>query len=169
MYVGADTKVHQTYFAELMGSPQPMTKLDSHGDTRLIPCGRVIRAAGLDELPQLINVVLGDMSIIGPRPCLPSEYVQYIPWQRARFNATPGLTGLWQVSGKNNTTFAEMIRLDIEYSNTLSPFRDGKILLMTLPAILTQLSEMQKAPQRNRTIAALHAEPRLTKIFTEKP
>ncbi len=168
MYVGADTRIHQAYFAELMGSQEPMVKLDSRGDARLIPCGRLIRAAGLDELPQLINVVLGDMSVIGPRPCLNSEFQQYLPWQRARVNATPGLTGLWQVSGKNHTTFDEMIRLDIEYAQTRSPFLDAKIVFMTVPAILTQLSEVQ-APGPKRAIAAMRAQPPLTKVLTGKP
>jgi lipopolysaccharide/colanic/teichoic acid biosynthesis glycosyltransferase len=167
MYVGADTQVHQAYFAELMESRVPMVKLDSQGDTRLIPCGRLIRASGIDELPQLINVVLGDMSVIGPRPCLPSEFQQFLPWQRARVNATPGLTGLWQVSGKNHTTFEEMIRMDIEYSQNTSPLMDAKIVFMTLPAILTQLSEVQSAAPK-RAIAAMHTESPLTKVFTGK-
>jgi lipopolysaccharide/colanic/teichoic acid biosynthesis glycosyltransferase len=144
-----------------------MVKLDSRGDARLIPSGRLIRASGLDELPQLINVILGDMSIIGPRPCLPSEYQQFLPWQRARSDATPGLTGLWQVSGKNHTTFEEMIRMDIEYSQSRSPLLDAKIVFMTLPAILTQLSEVQSPPPK-RAIAAMHVEPPLTKVFTGK-
>lgn len=168
MYVGADTRIHQAYFTELMGSQEPMVKLDSRGDARLIPCGRLIRAAGLDELPQLINVVLGDMSVIGPRPCLASEFQQYLPWQRARVNATPGLTGLWQVSGKNHTTFEEMIRLDIEYAQTRSPLLDAKIVFMTVPAILTQLSEVQ-TPGPKRAIAAMRAQPPLTKVLTGKP
>jgi lipopolysaccharide/colanic/teichoic acid biosynthesis glycosyltransferase len=168
MYVGADTRIHQAYFTELMESHEPMVKLDSRGDARLIPCGRLIRAAGLDELPQLINVVLGDMSVIGPRPCLACEFKQYLPWQRARVNATPGLTGLWQVSGKNHTTFEEMIRLDIEYAQTRSPFLDAKIVFMTIPAILTQLSEVQN-PGPKRAIAAMRAQPPLTKVLTGKP
>jgi lipopolysaccharide/colanic/teichoic acid biosynthesis glycosyltransferase len=167
MYVGADTAVHQAYFSELMGSRAPMVKLDACGDSRVIPFGRLIRASGLDELPQLINVLVGDMSIIGPRPCLTNEYEQYQPWQRARFNATPGLTGLWQVSGKNQTTFDEMIHMDIKYSETVSPFLDLRILLMTLPAIMTQISEVDSpAPKAN--IAAMRAEQPLTKVFTGK-
>lgn len=168
MYVGADTRIHQAYFKELMESHEPMVKLDSRGDARLIPCGRLIRASGLDELPQLINVILGDMSVIGPRPCLNSEFQEYLPWQRARVEATPGLTGLWQVSGKNHTTFEEMIRLDIEYAQTQSPFLDAKIVFMTIPAILTQLSEVQ-TPGPKRAIAAMRAQPPLTKVLTGKP
>jgi exopolysaccharide production protein ExoY len=114
MIAGADTAVHETHAASLIESNRPMTKLDAHGDARLIPFGRRFRAAGLDELPQLINVLRGEMSLVGPRPCLPSEFNRYLPWQRERFLALPGLTGLWQVSGKNRTTFNEMVDLDIQ-------------------------------------------------------
>jgi exopolysaccharide production protein ExoY len=105
MHVAADTGVHQTYFKDLMQTNAPMTKLDAKGDKRLIPGGWLLRASGLDELPQMINVFKGEMSMVGPRPSLPSEYEAFLPWQRERTNASPGLTGLWQVSGKNRTTF----------------------------------------------------------------
>jgi lipopolysaccharide/colanic/teichoic acid biosynthesis glycosyltransferase len=91
-----------------------MQKLDTRGDSRLIPGGWMLRASGLDELPQIINVLRGEMSIVGPRPCIPYEFEQYSSWQRQRLNSAPGLTGLWQVSGKNRTTFDEMIRLVID-------------------------------------------------------
>jgi lipopolysaccharide/colanic/teichoic acid biosynthesis glycosyltransferase len=118
-----------------------MVKMDARGDSRLIPGGWLIRAAGLDELPQIINVLRGEMSLIGPRPCVPYEYEKYLPWQRERFNAVPGLTGLWQVSGKNRTTFEEMIRLDIQYSWNVSLQLDLKIILLTAPALLGQVSD----------------------------
>src|SRR5215475_14659707 len=104
-----------------------MVKLDAQSDPRLVPFGTVLRASGLDELPQLFNVLRGEMSIVGPRPCIPYEYELYQPAQRARFDAVPGLTGLWQVSGKNRTTFEEMVRLDIEYSQNLTLWSDLKI------------------------------------------
>ena len=85
-----------------------------------------------------INVVRGEMSLVGPRPCIPYEYELYKPWQRRRFDAVPGLTGLWQVSGKNRTTFNEMIWLDIEYSERTSLWFDVKIILRTLPALWQQ-------------------------------
>ncbi len=144
MTVGADTTTHQAYFCHLIGSSAPMAKLDSRGDSRLVPGGWLLRASGLDELPQLINVLQGDMSLVGPRPCLPYEYEQYLPWHRRRFNATPGLTGLWQVSGKNRTTFEEMIRLDIEYSEAKSLWLDLKIMLLTVPALLLQISDIRR-------------------------
>jgi lipopolysaccharide/colanic/teichoic acid biosynthesis glycosyltransferase len=83
------------------------------------------------------------MSLIGPRPCLPYEYDRYLPWQQQRFNATPGLTGLWQVSGKNRTTFDEMIHLDIKYAETQSFWLDAKIIFMTIPAILRQIFDTE--------------------------
>src|ERR1022692_1569700 len=115
MAVCADTKSHQEYYDNLVTSKAPMVKLDSKGDKRVIPGGWILRATGLDELPQIINIFQGEMSLVGPRPCLQYEYDRYEPWHRGRFHAVPGLKGLWQVSGKNRTTFDEMVRLDIRY------------------------------------------------------
>ena len=148
MHVGADTANHQAYFTNLMASNLPMQKLDAKGDARLIPLGWLIRALGLDELPQIINVFRGDMSVVGPRPCIPYEYENYSVSQRARFTATPGLTGLWQVSGKNRTTFERMIELDIEYAARRSFLVDLRILLLTLPAVILQLADQYKARQQ---------------------
>jgi lipopolysaccharide/colanic/teichoic acid biosynthesis glycosyltransferase len=145
MTVNADTAIHQAYFSQLISSNATMVKLDSRGDSRVIRGGWLLRASGLDELPQLINVLLGDMSVVGPRPCLPSEYAEYLPAQRLRFNATPGLTGLWQVSGKNRTTFEEMIRLDIEYARIRSPWLDAMIIIRTVPAALMQIGDARSA------------------------
>jgi exopolysaccharide production protein ExoY len=141
MFVNSDTTVHQGHLNQLMNSDAPMMKMDSHGDPRIIPFGRLLRASGLDELPQLINVVRGEMSLVGPRPCVAYEYEKYMPWQRERFNTAPGLTGLWQVSGKNRTTFTEMIQLDIKYARTKTIWLDLKIILKTVPALLIQIWE----------------------------
>jgi len=148
MRVGADTSGHQDYFKQLIGTNAPMMKLDSAGDSRLIPGSRLLRAAGLDELPQVINVFRGEMSVVGPRPCIPTEYEAYQPRQRQRCAAMPGLTGLWQVSGKNRTTFEEMVNLDIRYSETKSWWLDAKIIVMTVPALLVQIydTRIRKAP-----------------------
>jgi lipopolysaccharide/colanic/teichoic acid biosynthesis glycosyltransferase len=143
MVPGSDTGIHERHVTNLMASNVPMTKLDTHGDARLIPFGRQLRAAGLDELPQLINVLRGEMSFVGPRPCLPSEYEKYLSWQRERFDTLPGLTGLWQVSGKNRTTFKEMIALDIRYVRMRSLGLDLKIMLKTIPAIMTEVKSTQ--------------------------
>jgi len=145
MAVGADTKGHQAYYDNLVGSKVPMVKLDSRGDSRLIPGGWLLRATGLDELPQIINIFQREMSLVGPRPCLQYEYDRYAPWHRERFNAVPGLTGLWQVSGKNRTTFDEMVRLDIRYFETRSLLLDLKIILMTVPALIVQVSDTRRA------------------------
>jgi lipopolysaccharide/colanic/teichoic acid biosynthesis glycosyltransferase len=144
MTVGANTVSHEGHLRQLIQSDAPMTKMDSRGDTRIIPFGIYIRALGLDELPQLINVVRGEMSIVGPRPCLPYEFDLYLPWQRERCNAAPGLTGLWQVSGKNKTTFSEMIRLDIEYSRRCNLLLDVGIIFKTIPVLLSQASHSQE-------------------------
>ena len=118
MSADADTRAHQRHLQQLMSSNAPMAKMESRSDPRIIPGGVLLRATGLDELPQLLNVLWGEMSLVGPRPCLPYEYDRYLPWQKERFGAAPGLTGLWQVSGKNKTTFVEMIQLDIRYAKT---------------------------------------------------
>ena len=96
------------------------------------------------------------MSLVGPRPCIPYEYEAYQPWQRRRFDAVPGLTGLWQVSGKNRTTFNEMIRLDIEYSERLSLWLDLKIILKTLPALWSQCRTL-RAPKRSKPRSMLRS------------
>ena len=139
MNPGSGTAVHEAHVASLMESNGPMTKLDARGDARLIPFGRLLRAAGLDELPQLINVLRGEMSLVGPRPCLPGEYDRYLPWQRERFRTLPGLTGLWQVSGKNRTTFNEMIDFDIQYVRMQSAWLDLKIMLKTIPVVMDEV------------------------------
>jgi hypothetical protein len=95
----------------------------------------------------LINVLLGEMSLVGPRPCLPYEYDQYLPWQKERFETVPGLTGLWQVSGKNKTTFVEMIQLDIKYAKNKTLWWDLKIILTTVPALVIQMLETRQARQ----------------------
>ena len=152
MRLNAETTTHQNHTAELIQkSDVPMVKMDSKGDKRLIPLARLLRASGLDEIPQLINVWKGEMSLVGPRPCTSYEYDQYLPWQKERFNVVPGLTGLWQVSGKNQTTFNEMIRLDIRYGKTQSPSLDLKIILKTLPALLEQVTDRRWFTRRKVT------------------
>jgi exopolysaccharide production protein ExoY len=141
MRVNSDPGVHQSHLNHLIRSELPMTKMDNFGDPRLIPLGFFLRASGLDELPQLINVVRGEMSLVGPRPCLPYEFNVYLPWQRQRLDTLPGLTGLWQVSGKNKTTFTEMVRLDISYARNRSLWLDVKIMSRTVSALAEQVKE----------------------------
>lgn len=164
MSVNADTKGHQDYFKQLMASNTSMVKLDARGDSRLIPLGWLVRAIGLDELPQLINVLRGEMSLVGPRPCIPTEFENYLPWQRKRVDAMPGLTGLWQVSGKNRTTFEQMVNIDITYAQTKSLALDLKIIAMTIPSLLIQVYDTKMGrkvnPEPNNTSAPF-APPRV--------
>ena len=106
-------------------------------DPRITPVGRFIRKFSIDELPQLFNVLLGDMSLVGPRPPLPSEVRTYTLEERKRLNITPGITCLWQVSGRSELPFSKQIALDKEYIASRSAWKDFLILLRTIPAILT--------------------------------
>lgn len=159
MVVGADTTVHRDHLNRLIGANLPMTKMDSRNDQRLIPCGRWLRVTALDELPQVLNVLRGEMSLVGPRPCIPYEYEKYEPWQKERFDTLPGLTGLWQVSGKNRTTFTEMMDLDIAYVRNKSLWLDLKIILKTIPALLDQVCDTQVAHRQPRAPVELKVAP----------
>jgi lipopolysaccharide/colanic/teichoic acid biosynthesis glycosyltransferase len=147
MKLNADSAIHQKHIEKLIGSGHeglnpgdPMEKLSR--DPRVILGGNLLRSTGLDELPQLINVLLGEMSLVGPRPPIPYEVAQYPHWYRARFDILPGLTGLWQVSGKNRLGFNEMIRLDIKYAMQRSFFLDCKILFLTPYAVFRQVKDI---------------------------
>jgi len=154
MHPGNEDTVHRLHLQELIRGGHPMAKLDSGGDARIIPFGKILRRSCIDELPQLLNVLRGDMTLVGPRPCLPYEAEEFLPWHSRRFDSVPGLTGLWQVSGKNRTTFKEMIRLDIAYARTISPWMDIKIMAKTLPWICMQVAghikESKKVRQKRR-------------------
>ena len=106
-------------------------------NSRITWIGKIIRKTSLDELPQLLNVLKGEMSIVGPRPCLPYEYENYDDWQRRRVNVIPGCTGVWQVWGRSSVSFKESVVLDLYYINNMSPWFDLQIMLQTVPAILT--------------------------------
>ncbi len=106
-------------------------------DPRITPVGRFIRKFSIDELPQLFNVLLGDMSLVGPRPPLPAEVRTYTLEERKRLNITPGITCLWQVSGRSELPFSKQIALDKEYIASRGAWKDFLILLKTVPAILT--------------------------------
>ena len=148
MRVGANPAAHREHVRNLLRNGAPMAKLDAAGDSRLIPGGAWLRASGLDELPQLLNVLRGEMSLVGPRPCLPFEAEAYLPWQRARFDTLPGLTGLWQVSGKNRTTFDQMIELDVEYARGKTLWLDLKILARTYSVLAGQIRNLSSGGAR---------------------
>jgi exopolysaccharide biosynthesis polyprenyl glycosylphosphotransferase len=120
--------------ARLNESQGPLFKI--RDDPRITRVGRVIRKLSIDELPQLINVFKGEMSLVGPRPPLPSEVDQYESWQRKRFEVLPGITGLAQISGRSDLSFEETLRFDFFYIENWSPLTDIKIMLKTLPGVI---------------------------------
>jgi len=146
MKADADTSLHSSHMRDLISHDLPMIKMDNAGDPRLIRFGSLLRSSGLDELPQFINVLRREMSLVGPRPCTLAEYEHYADWQKERFNTLPGLTGLWQVSGKNRTTFKQMMKLDIHYARNKTLGMDLGIVVKTLPAIFVQIQDI-KGPQ----------------------
>jgi lipopolysaccharide/colanic/teichoic acid biosynthesis glycosyltransferase len=159
MRMNAETRTHEEYLEQLMSSDSPMTKLDA-SDSRVVPFGRFLRATGLDELPQIFNVIRGEMSLVGPRPCTAVEFQRYRPDQRDRVNTLPGITGFWQVNGKNNTTFNEMIAMDIGYARNMSFGLDLWIIAKTLPAIASQCLQTWTARRTSRLAASPAVFPR---------
>lgn len=148
MHQNADAKLHREYMkAYIAGDEGAIATLDPglksstsyklSGDPRVTRVGRFLRKTSLDELPQLWNVLVGDMSLVGPRPPIPYEVEMYSHEQLHRLSTMPGITGLWQVSGRCETTFEEMVRLDLEYIECKSILLDFKILLLTLPTVLS--------------------------------
>jgi lipopolysaccharide/colanic/teichoic acid biosynthesis glycosyltransferase len=138
MYRDSDETPHREYILRLMhgqvDAADGLYKLS--GDLRVTRVGAVLRRLSLDELPQLVNVLRGDMSLVGPRPVLPWE-VELLPaWAAPRFSVRPGITGLWQVSGRNRLTMLEAVAIDVEYVRTRSCWLDLWILARTVPAVL---------------------------------
>jgi lipopolysaccharide/colanic/teichoic acid biosynthesis glycosyltransferase len=145
MYVNNDAAVHKEYVQRLIagkvdkqssnGNGQPVYKLTK--DSRITRVGAFLRKSSLDELPQFINVLKGEMSLVGPRPPVPYEVEAYDIWHRRRLlEAKPGITGLWQVSGRSRVTFDDMVRLDLQYARNWSPWTDIKILWRTPGAVV---------------------------------
>ena len=139
MYVGCSDELHQSYVRSLLsgepvGSCGELFKLAD--DPRVTRVGAWLRRSSLDELPQLINVLRGDMSLVGPRPVLPFEAEMFDGEQRLRFGVRPGLTGLWQVSGRSRIGFLEQLAIDARYVRDQSGMLDLKILFRTVPALL---------------------------------
>jgi lipopolysaccharide/colanic/teichoic acid biosynthesis glycosyltransferase len=155
MRVDADPKLHRDYVTALIhngngasaanGNSGASANGDSGGglyklavDDRITLVGRFIRNWSLDELPQLFNVLSGKMTLVGPRPVIPYEVSEYPSWYRRRFDVKPGLTGLWQVSGRSERTYEEMVRLDIEYAKRRSLLLDISIFLKTPWVLLSR-------------------------------
>ena len=133
MYLDADARLKEILEENEM-SGGVIFKMKN--DPRIIPIGRFIRKASIDELPQLWNVLKGDMSLVGPRPALPSEVNQYSLQDRLRLEVIPGITCIWQVSGRSNIPFPQQVQLDTEYIQSQSLLLDLKLLLKTIPAVL---------------------------------
>jgi len=135
MQHGADHDVHRDYMLALIESGTPAPKLA--GDARVTRFGAFLRRTSLDELPQLWNVLRGEMSVVGPRPPLPREVVGYDIWHRRRLSMKPGITGLWQVAARRDPDFDRWVRLDLDYIDHWSLWLDLKIVARTIPAMLT--------------------------------
>ena len=142
MYVDAGHAIHQDYVTSFIKAggqkKQDGEVFKIQNDPRVTPIGDFLRRTSLDELPQFWNVLVGDMSLVGPRPPLPFEVEQYQPWHRRRvLDSMPGVTGLWQVTGRSRTTFDEMVRLDLRYARSYSVWNDIKILAATPRAVIS--------------------------------
>lgn len=145
MYVNNDHKIHQKFVTELIGNDAKGQSAARDGsgqfkiknDKRITRVGKFLRRTSLDELPQLINVLKGEMSLVGPRPPIPYELAAYQTWHRRRvLEAKPGITGVWQVTGRSRVRFDEMVRMDLRYAMAWSPWLDLKILLRTPIAVI---------------------------------
>ena len=146
MYANNDSTQHKEYVQQLIAGQAEKKSADGNGtgvfkltnDPRITPVGRILRRSSLDELPQLINVLCGEMSLVGPRPPVPYEVEAYATWHRRRLlEAKPGITGLWQVYGRSRVEFDDMVRLDLRYARDCSPLLDLKILLQTPRAVMS--------------------------------
>lgn len=145
MYTDNNPEIHRQYVKSLIERKEQSAAVDKDGkpvfkivnDPRIIPCGRFLRKTSMDELPQFLNVLKGDMSLVGPRPPIPYEVAEYDTWHRRRIlEVQPGVTGIWQVYGRSRTTFDEMVRLDLQYIREQSLWLDIKLLLKTPIAVL---------------------------------
>jgi exopolysaccharide biosynthesis polyprenyl glycosylphosphotransferase len=142
MRSGTSDQAHREYVKKWIGQNGHAAQVNGQHifklvqDPRITRVGNILRHLGIDELPQLINVLRGDMSLVGPRPALPYELELYKDWHKRRLDALPGITGLWQVNGRNRLGFDDMVRLDLEYLNSWSLTWDLKILLRSIPVVL---------------------------------
>jgi exopolysaccharide biosynthesis polyprenyl glycosylphosphotransferase len=139
MYLNSDDTIHREFVSEFIrqnGDEKKGKVKKITDDPRVTGIGKFLRKTSIDELPQLFNVLRGEMSLVGPRPCLPYEWEQYDEWHRRRFAVIPGCTGLWQVSGRSAVDFNDMVILDLFYIDNMSPLLDLKIIFRTIPVML---------------------------------
>jgi lipopolysaccharide/colanic/teichoic acid biosynthesis glycosyltransferase len=144
MHFENDHTIHKEYVKRLIagevetglssGTQQNVYKLTN--DPRITPIGRFLRRTSLDEVPQFLNVLKGEMSIVGPRPPIPYEFDGYDTWHKVRLLVKPGITGLWQICGRSKVKFDDMVRMDLEYAKNWSPWMDVRIMLRTPRAIV---------------------------------
>ena len=134
MVDGADR--HRHHLTHLNECDGPVFKISR--DPRITRTGRFLRTTSIDEIPQFVNVILGEMSLVGPRPPIPEEVAQYEPWQMRRLDVRPGITCLWQISGRSRIGFQEWMRLDLDYIRHQSFWLDMKILARTVPAVVSR-------------------------------
>ena len=132
----ADAAEQQKELEKLNEADGPLFKLRQ--DPRVTGFGRLLRRYSLDEIPQLLNVLRGEMSLVGPRPLPIRDFEKLEPWHRKRYLVLPGMTGLWQISGRSNLGFDDLVRLDFSYLENWSVWLDVSILLRTIPAVLTR-------------------------------
>ena len=145
MHADADETTHRRHLEGLAATGGPMRKLDAARDVRVFPGGQLLRASGLDELPQVLNVLRGEMSVVGPRPSLSYELGLHPRAQSARVAVHPGLTGLWQVCGKNRTTLRTMLALDLRYARRRSPGLDLAIIALTPLALAREVAGLRRS------------------------
>lgn len=158
MYIESDENLHRAAYKQFLRGERAHGKVDGTemldgpsigeasadakpqptGDPRITRIGHLLRRSSLDELPQLLNVLFGDMSLVGPRPPIPYEVEEYEPWHWARLDTLPGITGYWQVHGRSRVTFERMVQMDLEYMQKQSFWYDLKLLLLTIPAVLNR-------------------------------
>jgi lipopolysaccharide/colanic/teichoic acid biosynthesis glycosyltransferase len=156
MYIESDDGLHRAAYEQFLRGEQPNGKVTRAlpeslpageaapskkkptGDPRITPLGYLLRRSSIDELPQLINVLRGDMSLVGPRPPIPYEVGLYEPWHLGRLDTLPGITGLWQVHGRSRVSFNRMVEMDLEYIQKQAFWYDVKLLFLTIPAVLSR-------------------------------
>jgi lipopolysaccharide/colanic/teichoic acid biosynthesis glycosyltransferase len=142
MIVNNDDSLHRSYTQDFIKNGKPAAASEQKvsykikNDPRVTNVGKLLRATSVDELPQLFNVLKGEMSLVGPRPCMPYEWEHYDDWHKKRLSVTPGCTGLWQVSGRSAVGFDDMVLLDLFYINNMSPWFDLQLIIKTIPVMI---------------------------------
>ncbi len=164
MLADSDSGPHREFVAKQFAGEGTASKLPD--DPRITAVGAFLRRTSIDELPQLLTVLFGHMSVVGPRPALDYEVDLYQDWQRRRLDVRPGLTGLWQVSGRSKLSFQEMHRLDVQYIETWTPLEDLRIVLRTIPALLRRDAEADKPRgERKPRVQAPRQRARRVRMF----